>query len=191
MATEKESSTHQKQKKRKEQTCPRAEKKNNVSALPHYREFYCELENKGAKWTKYVNRLKNYFTAYNIEDYKRQKAILLSFVGEQMNDLIDELPPEQITPEKNETHFHKLILAVQNHFNPENNTEYKRFIFRKKKNNPNIEDFYQELKEASAMCHFTDTNAEIKFYKLNYHDQKIRQALCMTYRTIRQQFQPD
>ena len=109
----------------------------------------------------YVHTLKNYFTAYNIEDDKQQKAILLTFVGEQMNDLIDGLPSEQTTPEKNETHFDKLVLAVQNHFNPENNTEYNRFIFRKK-TTPNIEDFYRELKETAAMCHFTDTNAEIK-----------------------------
>ena len=59
--------------------------------------------------------------------------MLLTFVGEEVNDIIDELPPEQTTPEKNETHFDKLVLAVQNHFNPENNTDYNRFIFRKNK----------------------------------------------------------
>ena len=53
---------------------------------------------------------------------------------------------------------------MQNHFNPENNTEYNRFILKKKqkKNTPNIEDFYRELKQAAAMCHFTDKNAQIK-----------------------------
>ena len=136
MATKKESFTHQKhRKKRKEQTCPRAEKKqqkNNIAALPYCPEFDYESQNNASKWTKYVSRLKNYFTAYNIEDDKRQKAILLTFVGEEMNDLIDELPSEQTTPEKNETHFDKLVLAVQNHFNPENNTEYNQFIFQKK-----------------------------------------------------------
>ena len=100
--------------------------------------------------------------SYNIEDDKRQKAILLTFVGEQKIDLIDELPSEQTTPEKNETHFDKLVLAVQNHFNPENNTEYNQFVFRKKNPTPNIEDFYRELKEAAVMCRFTDANAEIK-----------------------------
>ena len=104
-----------------------------MDALPHYPEFDYESKNKAAKLTKYVNRLKNYFTAYNIEDDKRKKAIFLTFVGEEVNDLIDELPSEQTTPEKNKTHFDKLILAVQNHFNPENNTVYNRFIFQKKK----------------------------------------------------------
>ena len=49
---------------------------------------------------------------------------------------------------------------MQNHFNPENNTEYNRFIFRKKnkKNAPNIEDFHRELKEAAAMSRFTERN---------------------------------
>ena len=32
----------------------------------------------------------------------------------------------------------------------------------KKKTTPNIEDFHRELKEAAAMCHFTDRNPEIK-----------------------------
>ena len=111
-------------------------KKTNMAALPHYPEFNHESKNKPAKWTKYVNRLRNYFTAYNIEDDERTKAMLLTFVGEEVNDIIDKLPSEQTTPEKNETHFDKLVLAVQNHFNPENNTEYNRFIFRKKKKTP-------------------------------------------------------
>ena len=71
-----------------------------MAALPHYPEFNNESKNKAAKWTKYVNRLRNYFTAYNIEDYKHKKAILLTFVGEEVNDIIDELPSEQTTPEK-------------------------------------------------------------------------------------------
>ena len=132
-----------------------------MAALLHYPKFNYKSQHKASKWTKYVNRLRNYFTAYNIEDDKRKKGILLTFVGEEVNDLIDELPSEQTTPEKNETHFDKLVLAVQNHFNPENNTEYNRFIF-KKKNTPNIEDFHWELKQAAAMCCFTDRNAEIK-----------------------------
>ena len=96
-----------------------------------------------------------------------------------MNDLIDELPSEQTTPEKNETHFDKLVLAVQNHFNPENNTEYNRFIIRKK-NTPNIENFYRELKAAAAMCHFTDTNAEIKSQLITVClSEKVRQKRLM------------
>ena len=35
-------------------------------------------------------------------------------------------------------------------------------LYSEKKPTPNIEDFYRELKEAAAMCHFPDTNAEIK-----------------------------
>ena len=160
----KESFTHQKQqkKKKKRTNLPTCRKKTNMAALPHYPEFDYVSENKAAKWTKYVNRLRNYFPAYNIEDDKWKKAILLTFVGEEVNDLIDELLSEQTTPEKNKTHFDKLVLAVQNHFNPENSTEYNRFIFQKEKPTPNIEDFHRELKEAAAMCLFSDRNAEIK-----------------------------
>ena len=90
-----------KRKKKKEKNKPaHVPKKNNMAVLPHYPQFDYESENKSSKWTKYVNRLRNYFTAYNIEDDKRQKAILLTFVGEEMIDLIDELPSEQTTPEK-------------------------------------------------------------------------------------------
>ena len=44
-----------------------------MAALPHYPEFDYESENKAAKWTKYVNRLRNYFTMYNIEDDKQKR----------------------------------------------------------------------------------------------------------------------
>ena len=103
-----------------------------MAALPHYPEFDCESENKVAKWIKYVNKLKNYFTAYNIEDDKRQKATLLAFVGEQMNDLVDELLSEQTTQEKNETHFDKLVLAGKTTSN--------------QRTTPNITDLYFEKK---------------------------------------------
>ena len=126
-----------------------------MAALPHYPEFNHESKNKAAKWTKYVNRLRNYFTAYNIEDDKQKKAILLTFVGEEVNDIIDELPSEQTTPEKNETHFDKLVLAVQNHFNPENNTEYNRFIFRKKQtNHPKHRGLSSGIKRGSSYMPF-------------------------------------
>ena len=125
-----------------------------MTALPHYPEFDYESENKAAKWTKYVNRLRNYFTAYNIEDDKRKKAILLTFVGEEVNDLIDELPSEQTTPEKNQTHFDKLVLAVQNHFNPENNTDYNRFIFKKKKKHPKHRGLSSGIKRGSSYVPF-------------------------------------
>ena len=64
----KESFTHQKQQKKKEKNKPAhmPKKKTNMAALPHYPEFDYESENKAAKWTKYVNRLRNHFTAYNI-----------------------------------------------------------------------------------------------------------------------------
>ena len=125
-----------------------------MATLPHNSEFNHESKNKAAKWTKYVNRLRNYFTAYNIEYDDRKKAMLLTFVGEEVNDIIDELPSEQTTPEKNETHFDKLILAVQNHFNPENNTEYNRFIFRKKKTHPKHRGLSSGIKRGSSYVPF-------------------------------------
>ena len=135
-----------------------------MAALPHYPEFNYESEKKTSKWTKYVNRLRNYFTAYNIEDDKRQKAILLTFVGEEMNDLIDELSSEQTTPDKTK---HTLISSSwlckttpTQKTTPSITDLY--FKKNKNKNTPNIEDFYRELKEAAAMCHFTDKNGEIK-----------------------------
>ena len=88
-------------------------KKNNMAALPHYPEFNHESKNKAAKWTKYVNRLRNYFTAYNIEDDKQKKAILLTFVGEEVNDIIDELPSEQTPPEYKDNQTQHTILNLR------------------------------------------------------------------------------
>ena len=50
-----------------------------MATLPHYPEFDYESKNKAAKWTKYVNRLRNYFTAYNIEADKRKKNYTFNF----------------------------------------------------------------------------------------------------------------
>ena len=83
-----------------------------------------------------------------------KKTILLTFVGEEVNDLIDELPPEQTTPEKNETHFDKLVLAVQNHFNPENNSEYNRKYSKKKKKHPKHRGLSSGIKRGSSYVPF-------------------------------------
>ena len=50
---------------------------------------------------------------------------------------------------------------MQNHFNSENNTEYNRFIFRKK-NHPKHRGLLSGIKRGSSYGHFTDKNAEIK-----------------------------
>ena len=55
---------------------------------------------------------------------------------------------------KNETHFDKLVLAVQNHFNPENNTEYNQFIFQKKNKTPKHRGLSSGIKRGSSYVPF-------------------------------------
>ena len=51
---------------------------------------------------------------------------------------------------------------------------------KKQQTTPNIEDFYRELKEAAAMCQFTDKNAEIKSPLITgCLSEKVRQKVVM------------
>ena len=76
-----------------------------------------------------------------------------------MNDLIDELPSEQTTLEKMK---HTLISSswLCKTTSTQRTTLNITDLYSEKKTT--LENFYWELKEAAAMYHFTDTNAEIK-----------------------------
>ena len=133
-----------------------------MAALPHYPEFNHESKNKAAKWTKYVNRLRNYFTAYNIEDDEWKKAILLTFVGEEVNDIIDEHRLNKPHQKKTKHTSISSSWLCKTTSTQKTTLSITDLYSEKKKPTPNIEDFYRELKEAAAMCRFTDRNAEIK-----------------------------
>ena len=134
-----------------------------AASLPAYPPFDCSSEGRAVRWQKWVTRLNNYFTAYQIEDANRQKALLLTFAGDELNDIVDTFTEDQLEPDDTETPFSKLVASLSDHFNPQTNVEYQKFIFRQcQQKTDNIDEYYSELKQLSATCDFADGNAEIK-----------------------------
>ena len=68
-----------------------------ASALPSYPPFVCNAEGRAVRWAKGLSRLKNLFTVYNSGNYQRQKALLLSFAGDELTDVVDTSTEDQLT----------------------------------------------------------------------------------------------
>ncbi len=132
-------------------------------ALPTYSPFDCKSEGKSIRWRKWVDRLKNVFIGYNIQDNARKAALLLTFAGNDLNDLVDSFPAENLAPADGENAFDKLVEAVTNHFNPETNVEFQRYTFRHMiQTESTTDEFYGKLNEVAKTCAFTDIDSELK-----------------------------
>ena len=150
-----------------------------MATLTPYPAFDCAPEGRAVRWRKYVKRFRTYLVAHDIDDDEREKAILLTFGGDDLNDIIDSLVPAALIPAEGETHLQKLIDAVDAHFNPEANIEYQRFMFRRMhQKTDNIDDFYSQLREIAPTCGFPDAQIEqeIKSQLISgYSSKKVRQ----------------
>ena len=101
-----------------------------TSSLPTYPPFDCEADGKAVRWNKWTVRLDNLFTAYDITDNTRKKALLLTYGGDDLNDLVDTIPEENLTPAIGENVYDKLVKAVKDVLNPSTNTEFQKYCFR-------------------------------------------------------------
>ncbi|KAG1681434.1 hypothetical protein GQR58_011827 [Nymphon striatum] len=112
--------------------------------LPFYSEFDCKSAGVLVRWNKWRARLENNaFVGYNITDDCQKKALPLSYAGNDLNDIVDSLPSADLLPGEGETHFNKLTNAITNHFNPQINTEFQRYTFRKlTQKSDQIDDFF-------------------------------------------------
>ncbi|KAG1704002.1 hypothetical protein GQR58_004074 [Nymphon striatum] len=130
--------------------------------LPFYSEFDCKSAGVLVRWNKWRARLENnVFVGYNITDDCQKKALLLSYAGNDLNDIVDSLPSADLLPGEGETHFNKLTNAITNHFNPQINTEFQRYTFRKlTQKSDQIDDFYHALRQHADTCNFGDRISE-------------------------------
>ena len=130
---------------------------------PTYHTFDTKEEGRATRWSKWESRLRNVFIGYEIVDPKRRKALLLSFAGDDLNDIVDSLAEGALTPGEGENVYDKLVSALSEFFNPHTNKEFQRYSFRSmKQQTNNIQEFYAELKQAAATCDFDNEEAEIK-----------------------------
>ena len=130
-----------------------------TQSLPTYPSFDCASEGKGIRWTKWVARLtNNVFVGYNITDEAQKKALILTYGGEDLNDIFDTLSADKITPVPNtdETVFTKTVTALSDYFNPRQNVEFQRYQFRhtNQEQYETIEKYYTHLTQIVATCNF-------------------------------------
>ena len=132
--------------------------------LPNYPVFDCREDGRAVRWRKWVSRLENnVFVGYNIKDDKQKKALLLSYGGEELNDIVDTFPDGTLTPGEDGTHFGKLKDAISDYFNPKANIEFQRYTFRNTiQKSDDVEEFYNELKHLAPTCDFANDDGEIK-----------------------------
>ena len=116
----------------------------------------------GLRWKKYITRFCNLLVAINVQDKKRQKALLLHYAGEDVNDIFDTLPNTTATSDENP--LEKAIDALTSYFTPKKNVAYEEYLFHQAKQDPEekIMAYYTRLKHLSQTCEFADADREIK-----------------------------
>ena len=119
-----------------------------ATALPSFPTFDVSSES-GAietRWKKYVTHFWNLVVALNIKDKSRQKALLLHYAGEEVNDIFDTL---LYTEEgEGEDPLEKTIDALTAYFQPKQNVAYEVYQFRlaKQEKDETLLTFYTRLK---------------------------------------------
>ena len=116
-------------------------------------------------WLTYVERLQQYFTANDVNNAEKQRAILLSCVGASTYQLIRNL----LAPAKPTDHtFKDIVEAVQAHHQPRPSVIVQRYNFhsRSRRSDESISGFIAELRKLSEHCEFGDTLNDMLRYRL-------------------------
>ncbi|XP_046841925.1 uncharacterized protein LOC124436042 [Xenia sp. Carnegie-2017] len=133
-----------------------------MTALPTFPTFNLEEPDLRKAWGKYVSRLENLLLAMNITNAARKKAMLLHYVGEEVNEIFETLAIDE--PDREEDVFRKAEKALRNYFTPQKNIEFEVYKFRQAKQLPGekISAYYTRLKKLAKSCEFHEESREIK-----------------------------
>ncbi|XP_063400348.1 uncharacterized protein K02A2.6-like [Mytilus trossulus] len=128
-----------------------------AASLPNFPSFPVHENNAEIRWRKWISRLENLFIGLNIKDSKRQRALLLHYAGEDVNEVFDTLDN---TGEDVDAAKQKLTA----YFAPKKNTEYEIYKFRQAKqtSDETIDSFHTRLRQLAVNCEFTETSKEVK-----------------------------
>jgi hypothetical protein len=132
-------------------------------ALPHFAEFDVHSDGAvGIRWKKWLTRFKNLLLAVDVDDTKRQRALLLHYAGVSVNEIFETLPNTEAG--EYEDPFEKAATALTNYFTSKKNREYVVYVFRKAKqeNGENISAFHTRLRQLAINGEFADNDREIK-----------------------------
>ena len=107
-------------------------------------------------WTVYAERVGHYFTANDITDDSKKRAIFLSVCGPSTYGLIRSL----VAPKTANNHsYTELVELVKKHYNPRPSGITQRFKFNSRVQQPGetVAEYVAELRKVSEHCDFKDT----------------------------------
>ena len=137
-----------------------------------------EYDGNADDWEVYTYRLKQYFTANDIREDKKQRAILLSACGSETLKLIQSL----ISMDELETKkFDEIADAVQKHFHPKPSEIVSRFQFNSCSRNTgeSIASFVAHLRKLSEHCNYGASLEQMLRDRLvcGIGDERVQRAL--------------
>ena len=136
-----------------------------MSSLPEFPKFDTALQptSLGICWEKWMKRLENLFVALEITDEPRQRALLLHYAGEEVNDIYETLTDTTKS-------YASTKGALDEYFKPKKNLTFEVYNFRQLKQNDEgkksqnsdetIDQYLSRLKEAGLRCEFNDLDRE-------------------------------
>ena len=106
-------------------------------------------------WKSYVERAKLYFTANDIDDATKQRAIFLSFCGDgTYRQIKDVLSPQRPT----EVALKDIFTVMTTHLQPQPSEIVQRFQFNTRTRQPqeSVATYVTQLKRITETCNFGD-----------------------------------
>lgn len=109
-----------------------------------------------------MERFENLLLAMNITNAIGKKAMLLHYVGEEVNEIFDILDVQEA--DQDEDVFRKAEKALRDYFSPQKNLEFEVCKFRQTKQLPgeDISAYYTRLKQLAKFWEFHEKKREIK-----------------------------
>ena len=107
-------------------------------------------------WTVYAERVGHYFTANDITNDSKKRAIFLSMCGPSTYGLIRSL----VAPKTANDHLYtELVELVKKHYNRRPSAITQRFKFNSRVRQPGetVAEYVAELRKLSEHCDFKDT----------------------------------
>ena len=124
--------------------------------IPPFPEFVIDdITTAGARWDKYIKNLDRLFTAADIEDTKRQRALLLYYVGQSVCDVFDTFTDTG-------TDYKTALDKLTAHFSPKRNPDFYKCLLgeARQHDGESIVDFYVRLQQMAVNCEFTATDKD-------------------------------
>ena len=111
------------------------------------------------RWTKWQRRFEDAMIGFDIKSAKRQRALLLHFGGEDLQDVFETLDNTGTVDE-----IKPALDALTAYFTPKKNTVYEAIIFRDavQEENETIDQFCTRLRKLAKKCDFADSDREIQ-----------------------------